>query len=135
MTHKTVDNANQYDKIYAIDETIMEVPAWDKVPIRYFSIFHDRVLGSRPHFLKLEKFRKGEIYMLRPTRGSRFSRYWVIVKSPGVLLRKTRSLVPHVRQLRVLFYSLIGAPHVFPLLVFCCICIIRILSLSCCFVS
>ena len=39
--------------------------------------------------------------MFRPTRGSGFSRYWVTVKSPSVLLRRTRSLVPHVRQLRV----------------------------------
>ena len=45
-------------------------PAWAKVPIRYFGIFHDRVLVLRPHFRKIENFRRGKIYAFRPTRGS-----------------------------------------------------------------
>ena len=32
------------------------VPSRAKGLIRYFGIFHDRVLGSRPHFRKLENF-------------------------------------------------------------------------------
>ena len=75
------------------------VPAWDKGSIRYFGIFHDQVLDSRPHFRNPENFQKGKIYVFRPTRGSGFSRYRVMVKYMGVMLRITRSLVPHVRQL------------------------------------
>ena len=92
----------------------MEVPAWDKVPIRYFSIFHDRFLGSRPHFLKLEKFRKGEIYMFSPTRGSGLLHYRVMINSQRVMLRIIRYLVSHVRQLKAPFYSFIGDPLVYP---------------------
>ena len=82
---------------------VPSVPTWVKGPIRYFGIFHKRVLGSRPHFQKLENFRKRNIYMFSPTCGSGFSRCQLMVESPGVLLRRTRSLVPHVRQLRVPF--------------------------------
>ena len=78
-------------------------PAWAKVPIRYFAIFHDRVLGLRPHFRKLENFWNGGIYMFRPMRNSGFSRYRVTVIYPGVLFKITRSLVSHAIQLRVPF--------------------------------
>ena len=81
--------------------TYQRSPAWAKILIGYFGIFHDRVPGLRPHFRKLKKFRKGKIYVFRPTRGSGLSRYQVMVKSPGVLLRRTRYLVPHARQLRI----------------------------------
>ena len=56
------------------------------------------VTSSRPHFRKPENFWWGKIYVFRPTRGSGFSRYQVMVKSTGVLLKTTRSLVPHARQ-------------------------------------
>ena len=106
------------------------VPAWAKGSIRYFGIFHDHIIGSRPHFQNPENFQKGGIHACRLTRGSGFSCYRVIVKSPSVLLRRTRSLVSPVRQLRVSFCSLIGVPRVCPLLVFCCICIICLFSLA-----
>ena len=38
--------------------------------------------------------------MFRTTCGSGFSRYRVMVKYPGILLRTTRSFVPHARQLK-----------------------------------
>ena len=92
----TVKSYTEYDK----PETF---PEWAKGAIIYFIIFHDQVLGLRPHFRNAENFWKGKIYVFRPTRSSGFSSYRVTVKSPGVLLIRTRSLVPHLRQLRFLF--------------------------------
>ena len=43
-------------KLDSHTDTVIIVPAWDNGPISYFGIFHDRVLSSRPHFRKLEKF-------------------------------------------------------------------------------
>ena len=58
------------------------------------------VTGSRLHFWKYENFRNRKIYVFSPTRGRGFSRYGVMVKFLGGLLIRTRSLVPHVRQLK-----------------------------------
>ena len=80
------------------------VPEWDKGSIIYFVIFNDRALGSNLHFLKPEKIWKGKIHVFRPTHGSGLSRYRVMISSKGVLLRQTRSLVSHTRQLKVPFY-------------------------------
>ena len=49
------------------------------------------------HFQNPEKFWKGKINVFRTMRGSGFSSYWLMVKSTGVLLRRTRSLVPNTR--------------------------------------
>ena len=86
-------------------------------------------------FESMRKFRKGKIHLFRPTRSSRFLRYRVMVNSQGVMLIRTRSLVSHARRLKVPFCSFIGAPFVCPLLVFCCMFIISLLSLACFFVS
>ena len=106
-----------------------------KGPIICFGIFHDRVLGPRTHFQEPEDFMKGKLYVFRPTRSSGFSHYRVMVKYPVVMLRRTMYLVPHKRQPRVPFCSLIGAYRVCPSLVVCCINIVHLLSLTCCFVS
>ena len=52
-------------------------------------------------FETLRNFRKGKIHVFRPTRSSVFSRYWAMVNSQGVILRRNRSLVSHVRQMEV----------------------------------
>ena len=46
--------------------------------IRYFGIFHDLDLGSNPCFLNPEKILEGEDICVRPTHGSRFSRWSII---------------------------------------------------------
>ena len=104
-----------------------QVPEWAKGPIRYFGIFHDRVLGSRQHSWKHENSRKGKIYVFSPTRVSGFSRYRVMVKSPGVLLRRTSCLVPHARQLRFPFCYLSGDPVYF----LCFLSVVFISYVSC----
>ena len=86
-------------------------------------------------FESLRKFRKGKIHVFRPTCGSGFSCYRVMVNSKYFLLRRTRSLVSHARQLKVLFCQFNGAPLLCPFLVVCCIHIIYILPLACCFIS
>ena len=80
-------------------------------------------------------FWKDKIHVFRPTRSSGFSCYRVMVISQGDLLRITRSLVSHSSQLKVPFCSFIGVPLVFPLIIVCCIRIIRLLSLACSFFS
>ena len=114
---------------------LLDVPALAKGPIRYFCIFHDRVLGFEAALSKAWELGRGRYPCSGPTRGSRFSRYRVIVKSPVVLLRRTRSLVPHARQLIVPILFINWCPRVCTLLVVCCIHIIRLLSLAWCFVS
>ena len=59
------------------------------------------VTGSRLHFRNPEKFWRGKIYVFRPTCSSGFSRYGLMVKSTGFLLRRTRYLVPNARQMRL----------------------------------
>ena len=86
-------------------------------------------------FESLRKFRKGKIHVFRPTCGSGFSCYRVMVNSKYFLLRRTRSLVSHARQLKVLFCQFNGAPLLCHFLVVCCIHIIYILPLACCFIS
>ena len=76
------------------------------------------VTGLSPHFRKPENFQKGKIYMFRTTRGNGSSHYQIMVKYTGVLLRRTRSLVPHSRQLRVTILLISWRP--------------LILSLACC---
>ena len=52
--------------------------------------------GFSPQFRKPENFRKGKINVFRPMRGSGFSRYQIMVKSLGVMLKK--DLVPRPTQ-------------------------------------
>ena len=46
------------------------------------------VTVSIPHFRKPEKFRKRRIHVFRPTLGSGFSSYWVMVKYLIVMLKE-----------------------------------------------
>ena len=64
------------------------VPEWDKGLIRYFSIFYDQALGLNLHFWKPQTLSEGEDILFHPTLSSVFSRYWVMIKSQGVISRK-----------------------------------------------
>ena len=109
--------------------------AWAKGLIRYLCIFHYRVISLNLYFWNPEINRKGKIHVFRPMRGICFSCYHVMVNSRVVMLRRTRSLFSHLRQLKVPFCSFVGAPLVFPFLIVCFIPSIRLLSLACFFVS
>ena len=62
-------------------------PAWAKGFDQDTSIFSTiGVTGLIPQFRNPEKLLEGEIAVLRPKRGSGFSRYWVIGQSQGVLV-------------------------------------------------
>ena len=67
--------------------TYKYIPAWAKVLIRYFGIFHDRGPISNRCFKKPEKLLEVEDIRVQPTLGSGFSRYRVMVDSQGVLSR------------------------------------------------
>ena len=54
---------------------------------------YGQVLGLYLQFRNPEKLSEGEELLVRPTWGSRFSRYRVMVNSPGVLSGKNASVV------------------------------------------
>ena len=54
---------------------------------------YGRVPGSRPRFRKTEKLSEGEEICVRPTRGSGFSHYQVMVNSQGVMYGLNMSIV------------------------------------------
>ena len=63
--------------------------AWPDISVSIYG----RVPGSRLRFRKTEKLSEGEEICVRPTRGSGFSRYRLMVNSQGVLSGKNASVL------------------------------------------